>query len=145
MSTTNLGLNIFNGSDYVDVSKFNENFSTIDTLGVAYIAETGTNSVGWYYRKWSDGCYEAWLNKSAQNIATTIGSGDGYRSKDITIKLPVTFSENPTVVITPYDGTNTTWASMRSISNSVATLFFMSFDKATRSIGYSVYVSGKVS
>jgi hypothetical protein len=144
MSTANLGLNTPTEADYVDVTALSDNFSKIDKVGLAYVTEVGTNSDGWYYRKWSDNRVEAWLRRDATSIATTIASGSGYRSGNSTVTFPVTFSSAPMVIIAPYDSTNTCWASLNSVGTASCSLYFMSFDKTTRNIGYSIHVSGTV-
>lgn len=44
-SSTNLGLNIFDGSDKISREKFNENFNTIDALFGDDVIEDAFNSV----------------------------------------------------------------------------------------------------
>lgn len=144
MATSIMGLDTISAADYVDPDVFTNNFEKIDKLGRAYVTENGTNSDGWYYRKWSDNRVEAWLRRDAQTIGTTVKSGNGFRSGNSTIRFPVTFSVAPMVIISPYDSTNTCWASLNSVGTSSCSLYFMSFDSTTRAIGYSIHVSGTV-
>lgn len=144
MATQIMGLDTISAADYVDPEVFTSNFEKIDKLGLAYVTEAGTNSDGWYYRKWSDKRVEAWLRRDAQTVATTTASGSGWRSGNATVKFPVTFSKAPMVIISPYDSGRTCWASLTSVGNSSCSLYFMSFDNATRAIGYSIHVSGTV-
>lgn len=144
MATPIMGLATMTEADYVDVDAISGNFSLLDKLGLAYVTERGTNADGWYYRKWSDGRVDAWMRKDAATISTTTASGSGWRSGNTTVRFPVTFSKPPMVIISPYDGRNTCWASLNSVSNSSCSLYFMSFDNATRAIGYSIHVSGSV-
>lgn len=144
MATQIMGLDTISAADYVDPEVFTRNFEKLDKLGLAYVTEAGTNSDGWYYRKWSDKRVEAWLRRDAQTVATTTASGSGWRSGNAVVKFPVTFSKAPMVIISPYDSGRTCWASLTSVGTSSCSLYFMSFDNATRAIGYSIHVSGTV-
>ena len=58
-TTSNLNLVKLDASDYVSVNSFNENYDTLDKLGIDYITAEG-DSGDWHYRKWKSGWAELW-------------------------------------------------------------------------------------
>ena len=59
--TQNLGLNLLNGSDFVDYNTLNTIFTSLDALGLDYIVEKGVSGE-WWYRKWSSGRAECGID-----------------------------------------------------------------------------------
>lgn len=60
-STTNLGLDVINASDYISPEVINKNFSKVDAVGKDYIVEQGTSGE-WWYRKWKSGRAECGID-----------------------------------------------------------------------------------
>lgn len=98
MATTNLSLKTLNGSDYVSVDPFNENFQKIDALGDDYVTSHGQSGI-WRWQRWKSGKYECWgnyiTNKHDFNVDFHGLYYPGYGIN--TPKFPVKFSESPVV------------------------------------------------
>lgn len=109
-TTTNLNLTKPAGADYVDVSVLNNNFDTIDKLGVAYCLKSYTTTTSadlsftWYVRTWSDGRCECYGTASWSGTPS-LGWGDHLYYNNLSYKLPVTFSGKPNQSLT-VDGGN---------------------------------------
>lgn len=64
-----------------------------------YIIEQGTSGI-WTYRKWQSGVFECWGNYSASGINASEKFMDGYYySSSVSIALPFTLTETPTVLV----------------------------------------------
>ena len=94
-TTTNvLSLTCVEENDAISPTPFNNNFTTLDTVGVDYITSTGSiiNSSGtWTYRKWNSGRYECWAKLIFDGSASSglVHCGN--------IEYPATFAEIPIV------------------------------------------------
>lgn len=100
MATPNLSLNELNGSDYVNVDVFNENFGKIDALGLDYVIEHGSSGV-WKYQIWKSGKAECWANYTTpEEDYTSNFHGAYYPGHATTLpNFPFTFVTPPAVNI----------------------------------------------
>ena len=60
------------------------------------------SSGGWTYRKWSSGTYECWKFSWGTSSATAAAWGSLYYTDVDGPAFPLTFTETPTVILTPY-------------------------------------------
>lgn len=114
-TTTNLNLTKPAGADYVDVNVLNNNFDTIDKLGVAYCLKSYTTTTSadlsftWYVRTWSDGrceCYGTATWSGTPSLWWGGSDSDAHLYfNNLSYKLPVTFSGKPNQSLT-VDGGN---------------------------------------
>lgn len=99
-STTNLGIEKLNSSDYVSVDPINNAFDKLDALGADYVIESGTSD-DWWYRKWKSGRAECGVDSKAFAEVKLTGWGSLY------ISQAYTFGAFPTelaFVTKPYVG-----------------------------------------
>ena len=85
--TSNLNLVKLDASDYVSVDSFNENYDTLDKLGIDYITAEG-DSGNWHYRKWKSGWAELW----GKYEGTTSKGASSYNWKGT---FPFAFASKP--------------------------------------------------
>lgn len=99
--TTNLGLKKIQGADYVTPDVFNTNYDTIDKLGVDYVVATGTDSNGWWYRKWNSGYCECSIaDKNFGDVSINNPWGALYASPQLWFgAYPFAFKSRPFVTI----------------------------------------------
>jgi hypothetical protein len=99
-TTTNLGIELINGSDYISPDPINNGFTTLDKLGVDYVTETG-KSGDWWYRKWHSGRAECGVDSKTFETkkATEWGSGWGLAGKYTFGAYPFSFASEPTTLI----------------------------------------------
>lgn len=104
-TTTNLGIELINGSDYISPDPINNGFTTLDKLGVDYIVEQGTSGE-WWYRKWNSGRAECGIdNKSFGNVDHKNPAGGLYSSGQLSWgNYPFSFKSRPFVTIS-FNGT----------------------------------------
>lgn len=69
-TTTNMGIELIDGSDYISPDPINNGFTKLDALGVDYIVETGTNGE-WWYRKWNSGRAECGIDSKRFDTGTS--------------------------------------------------------------------------
>lgn len=100
-NTSNLGLKKLQGSDYVTVDTFNENYDVLDKLGVDYVVATGTDSNGWWYRKWNSGYAECSIaDKNFGDVAINLTWGAMFASNQLTFgAYPFAFKNRPFVTV----------------------------------------------
>lgn len=75
-TTTNLGIEKLNSSDYVSVDGINGALDVLDKLGVDYVVKSGTSG-NWWYRCWKSGRAECGIdsyNFGTVNINTAWGA-----------------------------------------------------------------------
>lgn len=106
-TTTNLGIELINGSDYISPDPINNGFTTLDKLGVDYIVEDGISGE-WWYRKWNSGRAECGIdNKNFGDIDHKSQWGGMYTSSQMTWgNYPFSFKSRPFVSIS-FNGTST--------------------------------------
>ncbi len=105
-STTNLGIEKINPSDYVDPEVFNTVFDIIDKLGVDYIVEQGISGE-WWYRKWNSGRLECGIDVKSFGNGTTSKWGSMYKYGPIGFgAYPIAFKTPPLVSINYITETN---------------------------------------
>lgn len=63
-TTTNMGIELIDGSDYISPDPINNGFTKLDALGVDYITEYGTSGE-WWYRKWNSGRAECGIESKS--------------------------------------------------------------------------------
>lgn len=89
--TTNLKMNTIEPSDYVDPTTLNDNFNTLDKLGVDYVTEQGTSGV-WTYRKWKSGLAECWGRTEFEGTYGTGQLQSGFT-------FPFAFASEPNIAL----------------------------------------------
>ena len=96
-STTNLGLDIINASDYISPEVINKNFGKVDAVGKDYIVAQGTSGE-WWYRKWKSGRAECGIDYKDfgnQNLSTR-GWSSFYGTEPMSFgAYPFAFSKRP--------------------------------------------------
>ena len=98
--TKNLGLTIWNDTDYVDFEEINDNFKKLDNAsiskesGIATASYTGglSASANWYYKKYTDGTIEMSAHLQYTNLKCNAGDSSPYYSGTSTISFPFQFS-----------------------------------------------------
>lgn len=98
-STTNLGLDTINSSDYISPDVINKNFTKVDAVGKDYIVEQGTSGE-WWYRKWKSGRAECGIDYKDfgnQNLHTGGGWSINWNTTDSMTfgAYPFAFSKRP--------------------------------------------------
>ena len=99
-TTTNMGIELIDGSDYISPDPINNGFTKLDVLGVDYIVENGTSGE-WWYRKWNSGRAECGIDdKSFGDVAHTNAWGGLYTSSNMSWgAYPFAFKNRPFVSI----------------------------------------------
>ena len=99
-TTTNLGIELINGSDYISPDPINEGFKILDKLGIDYVVESGTSGE-WWYRKWNSGRAECGVDaKTFSTTTSTTWAGTWGLTPDMTFgAYPFAFSQSPVVTI----------------------------------------------
>ena len=87
----NLNLVEIQSSDYVSPKDIDDNFKTIDKLGLDYITDQGVSG-NWTYRKWKSGFAECWAR---HDFAATTASGHLQSG----VRFPFSFSSSPVVTM----------------------------------------------
>ena len=146
-STSNLGIEKLNSSDYVSVDPINNAFDKLDELGDVYVKSHG-KSGDWYYRLWGDGRYECWLARTQSGVKIGTAWGNLYQSTVASIPFPTSFSSAPHMTIT-YATTsgNTAFAVPNTGLSTSATgsiLLCSPVSGATTTGVLSIHVSGSV-
>lgn len=97
-STTNLGLDTINSSDYISPDVINKNFSKLDVVGKDYIVEQGTSGE-WWYRKWKSGRAECGIDYKDfgnQNLGSSGWATNWYGTGQMSFgAYPFAFSKRP--------------------------------------------------
>lgn len=103
-TTTNIGLQKFEGSDFVSRDAINENYDKIDeALGIDYVCERG-KSGDWEWVKWNSGFMEQWVSDKAFATQTFEDWGDrGTMSRTPNMSFgnfPIAFVSRPLFFVT---------------------------------------------
>lgn len=99
--TTNLGLTLINGSDFISPTPINNNMTAIDKLGVDYVIEQYCgNTESWWYRKWNSGRAECGIDRKSFGNTTMQSSswGESFYITSIQFRFgtyPITFVKRP--------------------------------------------------
>lgn len=140
-TTTNLGLNRFDGGDLVDVSLITANFDTIDQLGIDYITEQGTDAVnGWTYRKWKSGIKECFGHFTKSSIAA-----GAYATFDVSLSA-IGFSSVSTACVTAsgsFDGEPSVGVAYTRVESSKAKVYLKNTSSSTKNAQCNIHVIGR--
>ena len=102
-TTENIGLKLFEGSDYVSREEINSNFAAIDeNLGVDHVIERG-KSGDWEWVKYSSGFMEQWVSDKvfATQTLKAWGSSSLTRTPSMTFgNFPIAFTSLPLCFVT---------------------------------------------
>ena len=154
--TTNLGLNTWLPSDYMNVSELNANFNKIDNYIMCtkseIISTTTSNddqtNTDWVYKEYSDGTVELYAavrmskikcdHSSTADVATA-----PYYSSSIVIHLPKQISEIDSLQITAGGGAMVMCEDTSNLSMSYVSFSLAKFTKDTLDTAYLIYVDIK--
>ena len=154
--TTNLGLNTWLPSDYMNVSELNANFNKIDNYIMCtkseIISTTTSNddqtNTDWIYKEYSDGTIElsaaVRMTKIMCNHSTTtdVETAPYYSSVNM-IHLPKQISEIYSLQITAAAGTMVMCEDTTNLSRSYVSFSLAKFTKDTLDTAYLIYVDIK--
>lgn len=154
--TTNLGLNTWLPSDYMNVSELNANFNKIDNYIMCtkseIISTTDSNddqtNTDWIYKEYSDGTIELYaavrMSKIKCDHSTTTGTETApYYSSSIVIHLPKQISEISSLQITAGGGAMVMCEDTSNLSVSYVSFSLAKFTKDTLDTAYLIYVDIK--
>ena len=154
--TTNLGLNTWLPSDYMNVSELNANFNKIDNYIMCtkseIISTTTSNddqtNTDWVYKEYSDGTIElsaaVKMSKIMCNRTTATDAETApYYSSDIAIHLPKQISEIDSLQITAGGGAMVMYEDTTNLSRSYVSFSLAKFTKDTLDTAYLIYVDIK--
>lgn len=98
-ATTNLGIELINGSDYISPDPINNGFTTLDKLGVDYVTEVGKSN-NWWYRKWHSGRAECGIDAQTFETKSAVAWGSWGLAGQYTFgAYPFTFATEPSTLI----------------------------------------------
>lgn len=146
-TTTNLSLNKFDGGDYIDHDKINDNYDKLDKLGIDYVTEQGTktNTNGaWTYRKFKSGIAECWIKA---DIGVVTGSMDdaGKIFVHYGVNWPFTFSEAPVANFNAgCTGTREMHALYINTTTGNADIWIQKYDQTALDVWVYIHAIGKV-
>lgn len=148
-STTNMGIELIDSSDYISPDPINNGFSKLDALGVDYIVEQGTSGE-WWYRKWNSGRAECGIdNKSFGNVDHNNAWGGLYTSNHMSWgAYPFAFKSRPFVSISFNSNSTNTHSSFVVYNSTTSTTTAPKFSIADPNTGtannayFSINVSG---
>lgn len=127
-----------------EIEDFVDSLNITSINAVDYVVEQGTSD-SWNYRKWNSGTYECWRFYSASIAVNTSSAGyGGYRSAEIDLAFPITFTGVPVVTATAGTGSQGAWINNSPSTVSTAKFYFssaQSLSAGTRTI--SIYAIGK--
>ena len=154
--TTNLGLNTWLPSDYMNVSELNANFDKIDNYIMCtkseIISTTDSNddqtNTDWVYKEYSDGTIELYaavrMSKIKCDHSSTVDVETApYYSSSIVIHLPKQISEIDSLQITAGGGTMVMYEDTTNLSRSYVSFSLAKFTKDTLDTAYLIYVDIK--
>ena len=154
--TTNLGLNTWLPSDYMDVSELNANFNKLDNYIMCtkseIISTTDSNddqtNTDWIYKEYSDGTIELYAAVRMSKIkcdhsSTADVETAPYYSSSIVIHLPKQISEIDSLQITAGGGTMVMYEDTTNLSRSYVSFSLAKFAKDTFDTAYLIYVDIK--
>ena len=154
--TTNLGLNTWLPSDYMDVSELNANFNKLDNYIMCtkseIISTTDSNddqtNTDWVYKEYSDGTIELYaavrMSKIKCDHSSTVDVETApYYSSSIVIHLPKQISEISSLQITAGGGAMVMYEDTTNLSRSYVSFSLAKFTKDTLDTAYLIYVDIK--
>ena len=154
--TTNLGLNTWLPSDYMDVSELNANFNKLDNYIMCtkseIISTTDSNddqtNTDWIYKEYSDGTIELYaavrMSKIKCDHSSTVDVETApYYSSSIVIHLPKQISEIDSLQITAGGGAMVMYEDTTNLSRSYVSFSLAKFTKDTLDTAYLIYVDIK--
>lgn len=103
MKTANLGLHIWNDTDYVDFEEMNENFQKIDSIAPDFIVASGKNGI-WNWKKWNSGIVELEGSEDVEVSEWLPYKTDWYVAKESPV-FPFTVNGAITTGLVPYIST----------------------------------------
>ena len=102
-TTENIGLKLFEGSDFVSREDINANYEAIDAnLGIDHVIERGKYG-DWEWVKYSSGFMEQWISDKAFATQTTQAWGSSSLSRTPAMKFPnfpIAFTSMPLCFVT---------------------------------------------
>ena len=154
--TTNLGLNTWLPSDYMNVSELNANFNKLDNYIMCtkseIISTTDSNddqtNTDWIYKEYSDGTIELYaavrMSKIKCDHSSTVDVETApYYSSSIVIHLPKQISEISSLQITAGGGAMVMYEDTTNLSRSYVSFSLAKFTKDTLDTAYLIYVDIK--
>ena len=154
--TTNLGLNTWLPSDYMDVSELNANFNKLDNYIMCtkseIISTTDSNddqtNTDWIYKEYSDGTIELYAAVRMSKIkcdhsSTTDVETAPYYSSSIVIRLPKQISEIDSLQITAGGGAMVMYEDTTNLSRRYVSFSLAKFTKDTLDTASLIYVDIK--
>ena len=154
--TTNLGLNTWLPSDYMNVSELNANFNKLDNYIMCtkseIISTTDSNddqtNTDWVYKEYSDGTVELYaavrMSKIKCDHSSTVDVETApYYSSSIVIHLPKQISEISSLQITAGGGAMVMYEDTTNLSRSYVSFSLAKFTKDTLDTAYLIYVDIK--
>ena len=154
--TTNLGLNTWLPSDYMNVSELNANFDKIDNYIMCtkseIISTTDSNddqtNTDWIYKEYSDGTIELYaavrMSKIKCDHSSTVDVETApYYSSSIVIHLPKQISEIDSLQITAGGGAMVMYEDTTNLSRSYVSFSLAKFTKDLVEAAYLIYVDIK--
>ena len=154
--TTNLGLNTWLPSDYMDVSELNANFNKLDNYIMCtkseIISTTDSNddqtNTDWVYKEYSDGTIELYAAVRMSKIkcdhsSTADVETAPYYSSSIVIRLPKQISKIDSLQITAGGGAMVMYEDTTNLSRSYVSFSLAKFTKDTLDTAYLIYVDIK--
>ena len=154
--TTNLGLNTWLPSDYMDVSELNANFNKLDNYIMCtkseIISTTDSNddqtNTDWIYKEYSDGTIELYAAVRMSKIkcdhsSTADVETAPYYSSSVVIHLPKQISEINSLQITAGGGTMVMFEDTTNLSRSYVSFSLAKFTKDLVEAAYLIYVDIK--
>ena len=154
--TTNLGLNTWLPSDYMNVSELNANFNKLDNYIMCtkseIISTTDSNddqtNTDWVYKEYSDGTIELYAAVRMSKIkcdhsSTADVETAPYYSSSIVIRLPKQISEISSLQITAGGGAMVMYEDTTNLSRSYVSFSLAKFTKDTLDTAYLIYVGIK--
>ena len=154
--TTNLGLNTWLPSDYMNVSELNANFDKIDNYIMCtkseIISTTDSNddqtNTDWIYKEYSDGTIELYAAVRMSKIkcdhsSTADVETAPYYSSSIVIHLPKQISEIDSLQITAGGGAMVMYEDTTNLSRSYVSFSLAKFTKDLVETAYLIYVDIK--
>ena len=134
------GLNVGGGSAFLDMfypvgsyyetsdGTFDPNAKwggtwTSETISDAVIVAAGTSN-SWYYKKYSDGTFEAHINTS-KTVAVNTSAGQLYTSAEQSITLPAIGQQAMNYGSVQYRGAEATWAKVNALTTSSFSFNFL--------------------
>ena len=129
-----------------EVEDFVDGLNVTASTLVDYIVEQGTSGI-WTYRKWNSGIAECWCLYIGSIAVTTASAGyGGYRSDQVDIDFPFTFTQTPSITATIASGSAGAWVNNVGGSSSTKVGFYLSSSQsnAAANRAVSIHVIGRL-